>query len=141
MIRKAKLYDIPMINELGTVINKKFTDYFKMNEIINEPISLVIVYEEDANVIGFLHATVLYEIVDIINIVVDHKHRRQKVASSLIDYLLSELTTDVKLMTLEVNVNNHGAIKLYELFGFEIVNKRNNYYGDQDAYVMGRKIG
>lgn len=140
MIRKADLYDIPKIYELGNIINKKFTNYFKMNEIINEPISIVIVYEDNDKIVGFLHATVLYEIVDIINIVVDHDHRRQKIASSLIDYLLSELTSDVKLMTLEVNVNNHGAIKLYELFGFEIVNKRENYYGDQDAYLMGRKI-
>lgn len=140
MIRKADLYDISKIYELGNIINKKFTNYFKMNEIINEPISIVIVYEDNDKIVGFLHATVLYEIVDIINIVVDHDHRRQKIASSLIDYLLSELTSDVKLMTLEVNVNNHGAIKLYELFGFEIVNKRENYYGDQDAYLMGRKI-
>lgn len=140
MIRKADLYDIPKIYELGNITNKKFTNYFKMNEIINEPISIVIVYEDNDKIVGFLHATVLYEIVDIINIVVDHDHRRQKIASSLIDYLLSELTSDVKLMTLEVNVNNHGAIKLYELFGFEIVNKRENYYGDQDAYLMGRKI-
>lgn len=140
MIRKAQIFDIPKINELGLQINNKFNEHFKMNEIINESISLVLVYEINDEVVGFLHATILYEVVDIINIVVDIEHRRQNIASSLFDYLLSELDSNINLITLEVDINNQAAIKLYENFGFEIISVRKNYYKDHDAYLMGRTI-
>ena len=40
------------------------------------------------------------------------------------------------MITLEVNVDNTPAIKLYEKFGFEIVNTRKKYFNDKDSYLM-----
>ena len=39
-------------------------------------------------------------------------------------------------ITLEVNVNNTNAIKLYQKNGFKIVSRRENYYNGTDGYLM-----
>jgi ribosomal-protein-alanine N-acetyltransferase len=41
---------------------------------------------------------------------------------------------------LEVRASNESAIKLYEKFGFEKVTIRKNYYGNEDAILMRKKI-
>lgn len=140
MIRKATIYDKDKINELGSLVNDNYENLFDLGEILEEKFSRVYVYEINNNVVGFVHATVLYETIDIINIVVDPKFRRQQIASNLFDYLLSEAPSSVELITLEVSENNEPAINLYKKFGFEIVNIRKKYYKDSDGFLMGRKI-
>jgi len=39
-------------------------------------------------------------------------------------------------LTLEVRLSNSSAQGLYELFGFEPVGRRKNYYKNEDALVM-----
>lgn len=138
MIRIATKEDISRIYELGDLVNKNFRKLFNMENILKEEYSRVFGYEENNRVIGFLHITILYEVVDIINIVVDENYRNQKIASNLLDHMMSDLTTDTKIITLEVNVTNEAAINLYKKFGFEIVNIRKNYYDNEDGYLMGR---
>ncbi len=140
MVRKAKQSDISAINDLGLLINNKFCELFNMGDILEEQISLVTVYELDNKVVGFLHVTILYETVDIINIAVDPEYQRRNIAYLLLDDLISSLDKQ-QYITLEVANNNIAAIKLYEKFGFEIINTRKMYYqGGIDAYVMGMKI-
>lgn len=139
MIRLATSNDILEINKLGSLIESNFSNLFDIKSILNESISKVYVYDDDG-VKGFLHITCLYETIDIINIVVDPLYRRKKIASNLLDHMLGDLNSEVKTITLEVNVNNESAINLYKKFGFEIVNNRKKYYGDEDAYLMGRVI-
>ena len=90
-------------------------------------------------VVGFITATDLKETCDILSLVVDPKYRNKMVATNLLDYLISELDENLKLITLEVASKNIAAIKLYEKFGFEVVNVRKNYYKDDDAYLMARE--
>lgn len=138
MIRLAQSKDIKSINELGLLLNPKFDRLFNMKEILKEAISKVYVYEKDGKVVAFLHVTILYETTDIINIVVSIEERRKGIASLLLDYLLSDVGLTASIITLEVNENNKEAVELYEKFGFEIINKRKNYYGTETAYLMGK---
>ena len=140
MIRKATIYDNKEINKLGLLLNPKYDKLFILSDILNEKFSQIYVYEIENKIVGFLHATVLYETIDIINIIVDPKYRKQHIASNLFDYMLSEAPDSVELITLEVNEDNKTAISFYKKFGFEIVNIRKGYYHGQDAYLMGRKI-
>ena len=140
MIREAILSDKEVINKLGLTLNPKYNILFKLEEILKEPYSKIYVYVKDGTIVGFLHATVLYETIDIINIVVDKNYRRQRVASNLFDYLLTEAPATVTILTLEVNENNVSAIKFYESFGFSIINRRKGYYMNADAFLMGRSI-
>ena len=124
MVRYANVYDIPSINELGSLLNDNFTSVNHLNDMLEDGFSKVLVYENDEKIIGFITATDLGETCDILSLVVDPKYRNKMVASNLIDYLISELSEDLKLITLEVASKNIPAINLYEKFGFEVVNVR-----------------
>lgn len=140
MIRKASVWDIPRINELGSLLNDNFSSVNHLNDMLEDGLSIILVYEKDDKIIGFISATDLGETCDILSLVVDPKYRNKMVASNLIDYLISELSEDLKLITLEVASKNIPAVNLYEKFGFEVVNVRRNYYPDgDDAYLMARK--
>ncbi len=138
MVREAVISDIKEINRLGKLLNDNFEKLFVIEDILKEDFSKIFVYEKDHKVVGFLHITVLYEVIDIVNICVDPDYRRQKIASVLFDYMFSEFNEN-KCFSLEVKTTNKAAINLYKKFGFEIIHVRNNYYKDQDAYLMGRK--
>lgn len=139
MIREADLYDIPRINELGGLLEENFDRVYSINEMLEDGISKVFVYEKDDQVVGFLTATYLYETCDILSLVVDPLYRKQKIASNLLDYLISDMDENLKIITLEVATKNIPALNLYEKFGFEVIHVRKNYYKDDDAYLMSRK--
>lgn len=140
MIRKANIYDIPRMNELGSLLEENFSKVYSISEMLEDNISKVFVYEKDDQVVGFILATDLQETCDILSVVVDPNYRRMQIASNLIDYLISDLDENLKLITLEVSTKNTPALKLYDQFGFEVVNIRKKYYqnGD-DAYLMARE--
>lgn len=139
MIRDANVYDIPRINELGKLLNDNFDRLFKINEMLEDDISKVIVYEKDGKVVGFITATALYETCDILSIVVDPSYRKKGIGTNLIGYLISDLGESLKLLTLEVATKNKEALALYDKFGFEVVHTREHYYNGDDAYLMARK--
>lgn len=139
MIREASVLDIPRINELGSLLEENFSRVYSINEMLNDGISKVFVYEKNDIIVGFLTATYLYETCDILSLVVDPKYRGRKIASNLLDYLISDSDENLKLITLEVATKNIPAINLYEKFGFEKIHTRKNYYKDDDAYLMSRK--
>ena len=140
MIREANIYDIPRMNELGSLLEENFSKVYSISEMLEDNISKVFVYEKDDQVVGFILATDLQETCDILSVVVDPNYRRMQIASNLIDYLISDLDENLKLITLEVSTKNTPALKLYDQFGFEVVNIRKKYYqnGD-DAYLMARE--
>lgn len=139
MIREADVYDIPRINELGSLLEDNFSKVYSINEMLEDGISKVLVYEKDDQVVGFLTATYLYETCDILSLVVDPLYRKQMIASNLLDYLITDMDENLKIITLEVATKNIPALNLYEKFGFEVIHVRKNYYKDDDAYLMSRK--
>jgi ribosomal-protein-alanine N-acetyltransferase len=75
----------------------------------------------------------------IMNLAVDREHRRQGVASRLLDELFELTVGDSRRgYTLEVRISNTTAIALYERFGFEASGVRRGYYTDnrEDALIM-----
>jgi len=140
MVRRAEKKDIKRINELGVLLDANFASLFNMEKVLKDKYAKVYVYEENNQILGFIHITALYETIDIINVVVDKNHRRKKVASILIDYMISDANHKVEIITLEVAVDNKKAISLYEKFGFEIMNTRKAYYYNKDAYLMGKRM-
>ncbi len=140
MIREPDILDIPRINELGSLLEENFTKVYSINEMLEDQVSKVYVYETDDKIVGFIIATDLTETCDILSLIVDPEYRNRKIATNLIDYLISELDENLKLITLEVRANNTAAIHLYDKFGFEVVNVRKKYYANgDDAYLMARE--
>lgn len=139
MIRKITIEDLDSFNYLGKQVNDNFEKLFNLNNILNEDYSLILVYEINNKVVAFIHVNILYENIDIINIVVDKDYRCQQVGSKLVDHLITNYLNENMNITLEVNANNKAAIKLYKKFNFEIINIRKKYYCNGNAYLMERR--
>jgi len=86
-------------------------------------------------IIGYIEYAVIYDKVELNFIYIVEKYRKKGYAQSLLDYMFSSIK-DVSDITLEVNINNISAIKLYEKNGFKVVSKRENYYNGVDGYLM-----
>lgn len=139
MVNKIVIEELERFNELGLIVNKNFSNVYKLNDIIDSQYDDVYGYYINSKLVGFIHISKLYETMDIVNVVVDSEYRKQGIATKLIDYVIN-LYGDVENIMLEVNENNIGAISLYKKSGFEIINKRNNYYGSDAALIMKRVV-
>jgi len=139
MINKININDLKNFNKLGNIINPKFTKLFKLENLINSKYDYIYGYYINNKLIGFIHITKLYEVIDIINIVVDNKYQRQGIGTKLINYILN-LFDDATTIMLEVNKNNQKAINLYLKNQFIIINEREKYYGNESALIMKREI-
>ena len=95
-------------------------------------------YFIDESVVGYLKYEVTYEVVNVTDVYVDDKYRKQGIATELFNYLFNSVKPE-KFM-LEVNENNLGAINLYKKFGFVTIHVRKKYYKDGDALIMESKV-
>ncbi len=139
MINNIELKDKNRFNELGSIINKNFAKLYQIEELINSSYDSLLGYYEKELLVGFIHINKMYETIDIINIVVDEKYRRQGIATSLIKYILNSYN-DVEKIMLEVNEKNQDAINLYLKNGFKEINRRPKYYGSDTAIIMERDV-
>lgn len=97
----------------------------------------ILVYIEDNKILGFIDYSKMYENMEINYIFVIEKYRNKGIASKLLKYIIEN--NEFSNITLEVNVNNTNAIKLYEKFDFKTVSIRKGYYNGIDAYLMERR--
>lgn len=99
------------------------------------------IYEENDMCYGFLYFDYIYDRIELDYIYVNEEKRKKGIASILLEKLIDE---SKKLacsnITLEVNVNNMSAIKLYEKYGFKKVAVREKYYGSEDGLLMIREM-
>ena len=139
MINKVVLSDLERFNELGRLVNDNFSNLFNLSSLLASKTDYIYGYYEDNKLIGFIHISKSYETIDIVNVVVDIDKRNMGIGSKLVDYI-SHLFNDVDNIMLEVRDSNENAIKLYEKCGFEEINRRKKYYGDEDAIIMKKVI-
>ena len=96
---------------------------------------------ETGELLGYLIISRYVDAWHVMNLAVAPKHRRRRIASSLLERLF-ELTGGEgrRGYTLEVRVSNDVAIKLYEQAGFKPRGIRRGYYTDnrEDALIMWR---
>lgn len=131
MINKCKLKDKQRIIELGSLIKTNFSNVNDIENIINS--NEIIGYYDNNMLVGFLIYKKLYEVIELLYIVVDPVYRRHGIGYSLICELKKQ---EHDKIILEVSVDNKNAIKLYKKCGFIIINIRKKYYDGIDAYVM-----
>jgi ribosomal-protein-alanine N-acetyltransferase len=76
----------------------------------------------------------------LMNVSVDPDRRREGIASALLGALIDRIGDPGAHLTLEVRQSNHGAIQLYDSFGFRSAGIRRRYYQDngEDALIMWR---
>ena len=114
-----------------------------IKEVVNNdnPFSKEIQYIEDNKVLGELKYSLIYERMEVDNILVKEEYRGRGIGTKLMSYLVSEaIHYKVINITLEVRVSNIRAINLYKKFGFREVALRKYYYGDEDAILMEKQV-
>ena len=106
-------------------------------ELENEKTTYVVA-KENNEIVGFAGMMVFMDEATLNNIVVKKSCRGRGIGGELLEALI-EVCADLnmKSFTLEVNVSNIPAIKLYEKFGFQNLGIRKKYYNNsQDAIIM-----
>lgn len=99
--------------------------------------------QQDGKPIGYVIYWELPGELDIHNVAVHPRFRRQGVARAMLADIIEGATQrGFRRMTLEVRKSNDPAQTLYRSLGFEICGLRKGYYSDngEDAWVMERKL-
>jgi len=132
MIREYMPSDIEEVKELGKLLDGSFNI---TNICENEKIYI---YEKDNKVVGFIIFSKVFEVADLTYIVVDPGYRRLGIGRELIKKILKD--SKISRIMLEVRESNIGAIRFYESNGFTILRTILNYYGNENAIAMERKV-
>ncbi len=92
--------------------------------------------------VGFLNANITFENVDIDFIAIQEEYKRKKIAETLFEIMEKELIlkNKIKLVTLEVGVQNQAALHFYEKIGFKKIGIRTKYYKNREDAVIMQKI-
>ncbi len=100
-----------------------------------------LVAEADGKIIACAGADIFTDAAEIVSFAVDPDRRHEGIGTQLLTSLLDAVKRrGATLIILEVRPSNKTAIRLYEKFGFQIVDREENYYFDEDAWIMAREI-
>ena len=137
-ITEMTLDDLELMKD---TLYSDFDNFWSYNilkqELENEKTTYVVA-KENNEIVGFAGMMVFMDEATLNNIVVKKSCRGRGIGGELLEALI-EICADLnmKSFTLEVNVSNIPAIKLYEKFGFQNLGIRKKYYNNsQDAYIM-----
>ena len=139
-----KKMDIQDLEEIKDVLLSDF-DNFWSYEVLREELlsdsSLYIVAKKQNEIIGFAGIKIIIDEADIMNIVVKKSYRNNGIGSLLLENLiLISNKKNLDFINLEVDCKNTIAINLYKKFGFEEISLRKNYYKNNDAMIMKKKL-
>jgi [ribosomal protein S18]-alanine N-acetyltransferase len=107
---------------------------------LSKPSGICLAAEEDGQVVGYLVCSRYDTVWHLMNVAVDDRRRREKIATALMARLFEIADRAGEQYTLEVRTSNRSAIALYERFGFKAAGRRRGYYHDnrEDAVIMWR---
>ena len=132
LIRNYIESDIKTIEKLALKLHENYV--FRLDDFSN-----CIVILNYNNIYGFITYSLIYDRVEIIDIVIDSLYQNKGYGTLLLNYLINSLN-NIKNITLEVNTNNKSAIQFYKKNGFKIAATRKNYYNDGDGYLMLKEL-
>lgn len=104
---------------------------------LSKPSGICLAAHSGEELLGYVICSRYDQVWHLMNIAVSPDSRRGGVASKLMRRLFDD-ARGVLPFTLEVRVSNHGAIEMYERFGFRSAGVRPRYYHDngEDALIM-----
>ena len=106
-----------------------------------DPYCKFIVAELDGQIVACAGIEFFYNGAEIQSLAVAPKCRGQGIGRRLLMMLLDAVQSrGLSTIILEVRPSNTAAIKLYENFGFQVVDRLENFYLDEDALVMLRDL-
>lgn len=150
MIQQLK-FSMPTVFQLNKIEKECFgRDAWTVNNLIGEfqnDFSHMFGEVVDDVIIGYVCVRVMYEEAQICNIAVMPEHRKQGIATRLLETVADFAKVQgCERCELEVNTANIPTVELYKKCGYEIVGTRPNFYRrtkrypTRDAYTMVKKI-
>ena len=141
MIIEISDKDTLTIDEVEKTFKEAFKDKKILDDFKRNIFSKYFILKEKSNIIGYVNYYDLYDRFELAYIEVREDYRKQNYGSKMLEYLIKiGESRNIENITLEVNVNNEGAIKLYEKYDFKKVAIRTKYYNGVDGYLMERKM-
>ena len=136
-IRRLIYADLPQV---VAIERRAFTTPWSLAMFVLElskPSGICLAAVRDRGLIAYLVCSRYADVWHLMNVAVTPGARRQGIASRLMDRLFEEAGAEARY-TLEVRTSNHGAIAMYERFGFQPAGYRRRYYHDngEDALIM-----
>lgn len=115
-----------------------FRELVKLDD---NPFRKYVEYVEDNTIKGMMEYSIMYDKMELDNIIVNEEFRGNKIGNKLMSYLVSKAIQErVINITLEVRISNEIARNMYKKFGFREVALRKFYYGDEDAILMEKQV-
>src|SRR5438874_3654262 len=107
---------------------------------LSKPSGICLAATRGERVVGYLVCSRYDRVWHVMNVAVDDRQLRMGIATALLSRLFELADRPGEQYTLEVRQSNHGAITLYERFGFKSAGLRPGYYHDnkEDAVIMWR---
>ena len=129
------------LEQIENILEEQFDKFWNaivLEKELENPLSTYIVAISDGQVVGYAGLWQPLDEGHITNIVTKKDKRGNKIATKMLEELIQiAKNRNLKCVTLEVNVHNDIAIKLYKKYNFKEVGRRNKYYnGTDDALIM-----
>jgi ribosomal-protein-alanine N-acetyltransferase len=104
---------------------------------LSKPSGICLAVTDEQRLVAYLVCSRYADVWHLMNVAVSPDRRRERIASQLLERLFDEAGAQARY-TLEVRTSNHGAIAMYERFGFRRAGHRRRYYHDngEDALIM-----
>jgi ribosomal-protein-alanine N-acetyltransferase len=134
-IRKPKWSDIYYLEQLGRMCLPIYNTSFDW--LFCYQTDIIYVAESDRQIIGFVDAKKNYEHDNnchIMSIAVHPDYRKQGVGKLLLRKVIMTRDKSVKLISLNVHIENMEAVKFYKNNRFIVDHIKKNYYGNQIPY-------
>lgn len=143
-IRKMNLRDISYVYEEEIkIFGKSLGKDLLYKDIMYNDMSLYFIAVVDDKRAGYVGSWLTIPNAEILNLFVSEDYRGLGIGKKLMHEVIEKcIKENIDMLTLEVNINNKYAMKMYQDIGFEISHTRKKYYDNiEDAYLMILKIG
>ena len=139
-IRPLAQEDVPFTNLLHERI---FGQFLETEAYVSESnFYYGFVLEKDKEIIGYLLGQIIYESAELFYVAVHPNFYGKNFGKQLVEAFINKARElGCENILLEVNTQNHPAIKMYEKCDFANIGIRKNYYGvGEDAILMNFKL-
>jgi [ribosomal protein S18]-alanine N-acetyltransferase len=138
-IRAAKSDDLEKIYRIES---EAYRSPWSVEGLVSEVASQnsrFFVAEQDGKILGYILIWIVLDELHLLKIATASAYRRHGIASALIDYVVKEFKR-ASVLYLEVREKNTIARNFYKKLGFVENGKRMNYYADDNAVLIEKRI-
>lgn len=148
-LRNASKEDIPQVHSIEKKVypapwSKRF-----FHRVLNMGNSFFMIAEKEPEIIGYTIGTIeksgrsndLKKAGHILNIAIKPEYQRKGIGTSLLKEVEKRFTDrNAYIAYLEVRISNLKAQKMYKQMGYKYLETVKNYYDNEDAIVMTKKL-